>query len=419
MRDNFFGQPAAFNRWFGDDLIIPPATGLLLPNYPQAPAPPAIPGSQPGRNLPPTGQGDPGADQGGSGYDTSQPAQIGPGGTYSNTGYDQSPSVGKLAQALTSPVNPFSAFTAGLVDPAAVNPFSAAKNAFSAFGDKSGPSGPDASANPSAPTIGEQYGHIIGAGTTGTGSYGAIGSENSYSLPGTSFSYGISDADVVGMTQAEAEAAQTTREDGLDTSSLPGGSAPGEGPDSATVLCTALYHHGLMPHEVWEADAAYGAHLDKTDPDVRRGYLIWAKPIARLMERNRTFAALMSVLVLPWAHEIYGNTNWLGRFYLRFGVPLCRTIGRAGRCLRSRLSAPVSGQISPQGTFRQQHPGQILEDAESLGRRRCMASRCLGLGRTRSRFLSRTGQRLTRIAGLYRRQVRHDGSTRYATVHGQ
>lgn len=103
--------------------------------------------------------------------------------------------------------------------------------------------------------------------------------------------------------------------------------AGGDGADG-TVICTALYNQGFLPLEVYRADAAYGRHLDVADPSVRRGYLMWATPIAKAMTKSRTVAALVAPLALPWAQHIYGNENWLGALYMKLGVPLCRWLGK-------------------------------------------------------------------------------------------
>lgn len=355
MQDNFFGQPAAFNRWFGDDLIIPPATGLLLPNYPQAPAPPPIPGSQPGRNLPPTGQGDPGADQG-FGYDTQNAATYGPAGNYATTGYDPNPTAAKAVQAVTAAFNPFSAFTQGLVDKSYESPLEAAYNDVTGKAEADRATAmsldvsPQAAQNQQTAAANAQRDTAVGNRASGIG-VGRGTAAPGMDRPGSEFDgpLGISispmSSNAIGSmgtdraaapiagpfgttrahSQAEIDAAQAANY-GYDYDVDTGAAGPGA--SSESVLCTALYHQGLLPECVYRADEAFGDHLEKTDPDVVRGYQLWARPIARLMELNRTFAAGMSVLVLPWAHEIYGNPNWLGRFYLRFGVPLCRFMGR-------------------------------------------------------------------------------------------
>lgn len=110
---------------------------------------------------------------------------------------------------------------------------------------------------------------------------------------------------------------------GGDTTGEPDGGGGG-GDGGGTVICTALYSQGLLPLEVFKADIAYGKTMD---PAVLAGYRKWATPIAKLMERNRTFAAIMAPITVPWAQHMYGNKNWLGALYLKVGVPICRMIG--------------------------------------------------------------------------------------------
>ena len=107
------------------------------------------------------------------------------------------------------------------------------------------------------------------------------------------------------------------------------GDADADGGDS--VLCTALRDHGLISAEMYIADAAHGA---KMPADVVAGYHAWAKPIARLMDRSRALAVILSPLIIPWAVEVahregFGERgHWLGRVYMAVGVPICRFIGR-------------------------------------------------------------------------------------------
>ena len=79
------------------------------------------------------------------------------------------------------------------------NPLSALVESFEAFGKPRDPN----------ETLGERYGSLIEESKRSDPNrdvaYGALGTKNSYSLPGTSFTLGISDEDVLGLTKEEAE----------------------------------------------------------------------------------------------------------------------------------------------------------------------------------------------------------------------
>lgn len=325
----FFGQPAATNRWFGNELIIPPAElrepTVLVPV--PVPEPPAIPLPQPlqyeryqqadGGSGPNTGPGSAGNF---SGYMT--PATIDPAtGYYSNIGYDPNPTIGKVAAAMFAPIT---ALGIPMADPAFRSPLGAIMDAFS---------GPEATPG----DVDDMFSfNPAGLSGTGSGSFGVSTSEQGgLAGPGGDQDVGRSAEDAAKAAALEANPMQAVawgagtfggKKDqiGLDWDVDTGTPGPG----ASTVLCSVLHSHGLLPDEVYRADQAFGQELATNDPDVMRGYHAWASPIARLMRRCRTLSVVLSVLILPWANEIYGNSNWLGRFYVKVGIPVCRWIGK-------------------------------------------------------------------------------------------
>jgi hypothetical protein len=324
----FFGQPAAENRWFGNELIIPPAElrepTVLVPV--PVPEPPAIPLPQPlqyeryrqtdGGSGPNTGPGSAGNF---SGYMT--PATIDPETSlYSNIGYDPNPTIGKVAAAMLAPVT---ALGIPVADPAFRGPLSSLSQALGITEAPAGLSqeGLDVATSVEAPT-GRERDDMF---------------SNFSAAPAADAPSGRAASDAAKAAALEANPMQAVawgagtfggRKDqiGLDYDVETGVAGPGA--SNPTVLCGALHSHGLLPDEVYRADQAFGQELATNDPDVMRGYHAWASPIARLMRRCRTLSAVLSVLILPWAHEIYGNSNWLGRFYVKVGIPVCRWVGK-------------------------------------------------------------------------------------------
>ena len=307
----FFGQPKAENVWFGNELLIPPAELsqplLPVPIPDTDPVPVPTPGYQsPGYQQYPQGGSGPntGAGSAGnfSGYMT--PATIDPAtGLYENIGYDPNPSWGKVAAALSYPaLGPLGSF--------AVNAVDKAFDPLGAIGLALGMTEASVSADDAASMAQDATGVDSGREATRQAASASLAAN---------------------PMQAVAHGAGTFggRKDqiGLDYDVETGSAGP-DASSNPTVLCGALHSHGLLPDEVYRSDQEYGRELERNDPDVMRGYHAWASPIARLMRRCRTLSAVLSVLILPWAHEIHGSSNWLGRLYVRAGIPVCRWIGK-------------------------------------------------------------------------------------------
>jgi hypothetical protein len=99
-----------------------------------------------------------------------------------------------------------------------------------------------------------------------------------------------------------------------------------------SLICTELYRQGLMDDWTYAADTIYGAGM----PDeVIRGYQWFARPIVKAMRRSPLITAVIAPIVLSWARtmraRIMGhpeNETLLGRFMLKYGVPLAGWLGR-------------------------------------------------------------------------------------------
>ncbi|MCM8783983.1 MAG: hypothetical protein NC818_04340 [Candidatus Omnitrophica bacterium] len=102
----------------------------------------------------------------------------------------------------------------------------------------------------------------------------------------------------------------------------------------STVICTELYRYGFIPEHIYEADARYGASLP---PEVIRGYHLWGKPIARMMQKSRVFAYFVYILARPWiqqmAYEMAATDRGskLGKLMIKIGEPFCAYLGERER----------------------------------------------------------------------------------------
>ena len=131
----FFGRPRAENVWFGNELLIPPAE-LSQPLLP-VPIPDTDPVPVPTPGYPSPGYQQYARGDGGSGPNTGPgsggnfggymtPATIDPAtGKYGNIGYDPNPTLGKVAAALSFPMNPLGMMAIRAVDKAFTTPQSA------------------------------------------------------------------------------------------------------------------------------------------------------------------------------------------------------------------------------------------------------------------------------------------------------
>lgn len=97
------------------------------------------------------------------------------------------------------------------------------------------------------------------------------------------------------------------------------------------VICTELYHQGLMDKAIYEADQAFGK---MQDAEVMIGYHTWALPVVRLMKRSKAATWLAHKIATPWAKHmawemgVGDRANFIGFVLMSVGLPVCRIIGR-------------------------------------------------------------------------------------------
>jgi hypothetical protein len=60
----------------------------------------------------------------------------------------------------------------------------------------------------------------------------------------------------------------------------------GGGGGGGTIICTALWKRGLLPDDVYKADALYGEMIAATDPQLLEGYYKWAGVVIDWMDGN-------------------------------------------------------------------------------------------------------------------------------------
>jgi len=169
-----------------------------------------------------------------------------------------------------------------------------------------------------------------GATDAGLGSIGATtNSQGTTSVSGQSVDTGSAfggDA----PSQASQDVADFAEAHGQEVG--PGGDGGGGG--DGTVICTELHRQGILSKDIYLSDQEFGRKLAIEDPEAFAGYHAWAIPVVSLMKKSFLFTKFVALFALPWAREMHfieagvGKGSILGKFMIKFGVPICRFIGR-------------------------------------------------------------------------------------------
>ncbi|RME59534.1 type II secretion system protein [Candidatus Parcubacteria bacterium] len=112
----------------------------------------------------------------------------------------------------------------------------------------------------------------------------------------------------------------------------PGGNLASSGEDriGGTAICTELHRQGLLSDALYAADKRYAATVD---PLVRKGYLLWARPVVQLMRRSPIAAKIVHFFAAPWAqemayemHAVPRGSFW-GKVMMAVGKPASKVLG--------------------------------------------------------------------------------------------
>lgn len=117
------------------------------------------------------------------------------------------------------------------------------------------------------------------------------------------------------------------------------GSGGGGGGGSSKILCCAYYNLGYLPREIWRLDQRYGVWLHRHDPELMRGYHVWAAPLAEFVQNDTPAAkavrAVMWPIVKAWAEEMAHKqrpekhkANMLGKVITVCGEAFSRMCGK-------------------------------------------------------------------------------------------
>lgn len=125
---------------------------------------------------------------------------------------------------------------------------------------------------------------------------------------------------------ANVTAATTSTERGTAASTSSSKSSKKSG-GLKTVICTELYHQGLLLPSLYEHPAA-AAHFSSLHSNTIRGYHFWALPVVAWMQKSPA----LSRALLPIAHGRYvqvttGKYTFSGVLTIHVGQPICFVIG--------------------------------------------------------------------------------------------
>lgn len=108
--------------------------------------------------------------------------------------------------------------------------------------------------------------------------------------------------------------------------------------EEGTVLCTHFMRRRWLSAVVWAADVRYSMTVD---PDMQRGYHLWAKPLVAYLERGTLIGRAVEYALWPvvkaWSYEMASRSDarfsgsWAGKIVMKTFGAVCMIIGRARR----------------------------------------------------------------------------------------
>lgn len=113
------------------------------------------------------------------------------------------------------------------------------------------------------------------------------------------------------------------------------------------IICTELFHQGLMSAEIYQADQKFGEQMKKSNPEIMAGYWTLASPIVWMMRRSNLVTQLVRVFAMPWAKHmahkmgVEKHDNTAGRIIMSVGSAVCRLIGKVKKGFHN--GAAISG----------------------------------------------------------------------------
>lgn len=103
--------------------------------------------------------------------------------------------------------------------------------------------------------------------------------------------------------------------------------------DSGTVICSELHRQGYITDEELKLDSSY--RIKYIDNNTYIGYLSWATMVVELMQKSKIITRIIKPFGIGWAREMAHRIepenhkgSFIGKVLLKWGVPICRCIGK-------------------------------------------------------------------------------------------
>ena len=101
--------------------------------------------------------------------------------------------------------------------------------------------------------------------------------------------------------------------------------------EGGTVLCTAMYHHGLISKSVWEVDVLAGMMFVRSKK-TRKAFLAYnriCKPLAKFCKNNKWAALAISPIIIPISKH-FSDNNIIGRVLFKTAKYIFTKISKRG-----------------------------------------------------------------------------------------
>jgi len=161
--------------------------------------------------------------------------------------------------------------------------------------------------------MGGAYGY--GYGSKADGTYGSLTADDV--------------GDVAGKSEAVGRNANATYNDIDDLDETEHGNDGGGGGDK--VICGELNHQGIMDDATYQGDLQY--QREHVHNFTKAGYLLWARPLVKLMRRSKIVTKIVTPPAMAWAKEMakrsvgHGNGSVAGKIMLFTLAPVCTVLG--------------------------------------------------------------------------------------------
>jgi|3_EtaG_2_1085321.scaffolds.fasta_scaffold00125_19 hypothetical protein len=98
------------------------------------------------------------------------------------------------------------------------------------------------------------------------------------------------------------------------------------------IICTELYEQHLLSESIYEADQAFGKMVYLNDPELMKGYHLWAPSVVKLMQNSKLATRLIAILASPWAKQMayemgaYEKGSIFGKILMEAGKLFSRVV---------------------------------------------------------------------------------------------